>query len=152
MDFANGQSDELLDAERRLKYRGSARISLENLIFCSSNGSKLDGKVVNHLKARFESDECFRLDKRNHIPAKIDQKVLDRALQLSNISTDALQSNGLNGYPRLTLPDGCRLVCLDGRHRLQAASEFFKFSKNRWWTVDLYLSGSNYELSLVIGC
>ncbi|KAF4535056.1 uncharacterized protein LTHEOB_12861 [Lasiodiplodia theobromae] len=146
MDFATGQSDENLDAERRQKYRGSARINLENLTFCSSNGSKLDGEVVNDLKARFESDECFRLDKRNHIPAKIDQKVLDRALQLSGVSADALQGNGLNGYPRLTFPHGCRLRCLDGRHRLQAASEFFRFSKDRWWTVDLYLSDINFEL------
>ncbi|KAL1620000.1 hypothetical protein SLS56_009844 [Neofusicoccum ribis] len=147
MDFANCQSDELLDAERRLKYRGSARISLENLTFSYSNDSKLDRKLVNDLKGRFESNECFRLDIRNHIPAKIDHTVLDRVLQLSGVSADALQSSGLNGYPRLKLPDDCRLVCLDGRHRLQAASEFFRFSDNRWWTVDLYLSDISFELS-----
>ncbi|EKG09281.1 hypothetical protein MPH_13700, partial [Macrophomina phaseolina MS6] len=140
MDFANDQWDERIDAERRLKYKGSARISLENLSFSCHDADKLDSKFVHDLKERFESDQCFRLEVRNHIPATIDQTVLNGALQLSSISADALQNSGLNGYPRLTLPDGCRLVCLDGRHRLQAASEFFKFSDDRWWTVDLYLA------------
>jgi hypothetical protein len=58
----------------------------------------------------------------------------------SGISADALLSNLSDDYPELKFPVGFQLECLHGRHRLQARRETLP-SRDKWWTVDLYLEG-----------
>jgi hypothetical protein len=45
-----------------------------------------------------------------------------------------------SAYPRLTFPKGFQLEYIHGRHRIEAGREILS-GNDRWWTVDLYLSG-----------
>lgn len=87
-----------LEAEKKVKYKGTARIRLEWLHFLS-NG-ELDVKNIARLKANFRKD-CRRLDVKNHIPALIDQRQLDAAFQASAIPAGTLLSYQLDGFPEL---------------------------------------------------
>ena len=129
------QAEELLEAEKQVKYRGTARVRLERLLFKESR--ELDRKNVERLKANFRKD-CRRLDTRNHIPALIDQQLLDAAIRASEISAEMLMSNPR--FPELNFPAGYYLECLHGRHRIQAGKETLP-GRDQWWTVDLYLTG-----------
>jgi hypothetical protein len=76
--------------------------------------------------------------------AIIDQEYLDAAMHQSGIAADDMLTNDEADkppeYPELLFPQGFQLECLHGRHRIQAAREFLS-PKDKWWTVDLYLSG-----------
>ncbi|KAL5345257.1 hypothetical protein ACLOAV_009627 [Pseudogymnoascus australis] len=53
--------------------------------------------------------------------------------------------NESSQYPELVFPRGFQLECLHGRHRIQAGREFLS-PRDKWWTVDLYLSDLNTDL------
>ncbi|KAH9204899.1 hypothetical protein DL95DRAFT_106948 [Leptodontidium sp. 2 PMI_412] len=77
-----------LEAERNVKYRGTARVRLEALHFQWNEPRELSRKNVERLKEIFGGDkrscENIRLlDPRNHIPAVIEQSVLDDAILAS---------------------------------------------------------------------
>jgi len=134
------QKEELrLEAEKRVKYKGTARIKLEWLHFRWNEPRELDSKNVERLKSNFRRD-CRRLDIHNHIPALINQQDLNAATQASEVSAQSLLSNPQGGYPELNFPTGYQLECLHGRHRIQAAKEVLPCG-DKWWTVDLYLAG-----------
>ena len=82
-----------LEAERFIKYRGTARVRLEVLHFQWNEPRELSGKNVERLKEVFHTDNIRRLEPRNHIPAIINQSVLDDAIQASEISAERLLSN-----------------------------------------------------------
>lgn len=128
-----------LEAEKQVKYKGTARIRLECLHFPWNEPRELDRKNVERLKSNFLKD-CRRLDVRNHIPAIINQQLLDSATNESSISAEDLLSNSSGSYPELVFPAGFQLQCLHGRHRIQAGKEILRQGE-RWWTVDLYLEG-----------
>jgi Protein of unknown function (DUF3723) len=135
-----------LEGEKRVKYKGTARIGLEWLHFQRNEPSEPDDKNIERLKSIFKND-CRRLELRNHIPAIIDQQDLDVALLDSRILSAELLSTPQDGYPELVFPAGYRLECLHGRQRIQAAKRALLLG-DKWWTVDLYLAGmgdfSNY--------
>lgn len=139
----SGVQDQIakLEAERRIKLRGAARIRLESLHFQSNEPGQADRKNVERLKSCFQSEGCDRQNPRYHVPAIIDQQQLDFIIQSSGTSHEALLSNPQTGRPELNLPADFQLQCLHGRHRVQAGREFFLSPKDRWWTVDLYLAG-----------
>lgn len=140
MRQTRSQEEEVrLEAEKRVKYQGTARIRLEWLHFRWNEPRELDVKNVERLKSNFRKD-CRRLDIHNHIPALINQQHLDAAIQASRISAGTLLSNPLDGYPELVFPAGYQLECLHGRHRIQAGKEVLSCG-DKWWTVDLYLAG-----------
>ena len=124
------EEESRIEAEKRIKYKGTARIRLKWLHFQWNRPRELDGKNVERLKADFRKD-CRRLDEHNHIPAVIDQQSLNAAEELSGVLARQL------GYPELVFPAGYQVECLHGRHRIQAAKELGL----EWWTVDLYLAG-----------
>jgi hypothetical protein len=129
-----------LEAERCVKYRGTARVRLEVLHFQWNESRELSRKNVERLKEVFQTDKIRRLEPRNHIPAVVDQSDLDDAIQASEISAESLLSNPNNNPPVLIFPAHHRLTCLHGRHRIQAARETLP-PTDAWWTVDLYLAG-----------
>jgi hypothetical protein len=131
-----------LEAERRVKYKGTARIKLELLYFRQDESRELDRKHVEYLKQCFQKEGCRPLEVPHHIPAVIDQEQLDAAILASGISARDLLSNPPDGYPELVFPNKFQLECLHGRHRIQAAREFLS-PRNKWWAVDLYLAGTN---------
>ena len=129
-----------LEAERRIKYKGTCRIKLEMLYFRWNEPRELDTKNVEKLKACFRKSGCRRLLVQNHIPAIIDEQCLNTAIQSSGITAAMLTNNYEKEYPELILPATYQLLCLHGRHRIQAAKEYLS-PRDKWWTVDLYLAG-----------
>lgn len=134
-----------LEAERNVKYRGTARVRLDTLHFQWNEPRELSRKNVERLKEIFGGDKgCCenvrRLDPRNHIPAVIEQSDLDTAILTSKVSLEGLLSNPDNP-PVLKFAAGYRLACLHGQHRIQAARETLP-PTDAWWTVDLYLAGT----------
>ena len=129
------EDESRLEAEKRVKYKGTARIKLKCLHF-QTDEEKPDGKNVERLKSIFRRD-CCRLDAHNFIAAVIEQQALDVAVELSGISAQQLCRDPPGGYPELVFPAGYRVDCLHGRHRIQAAKEL----DLEWWMVDLYLAG-----------
>ena len=125
-----------IEAEKHIKYKGTARIRLKWLHFQWNQPRELDSKNVERLKADFRKD-CRRLEESNHIPAVIDQPSLDAAEERSGVSARQLGKYPQGGYPELVFPAGYQVECLHGRHRIQAAKELGL----DWWTVDLYLAG-----------
>lgn len=129
-----------LEGERRLKYKGTARINLDVLHFKWNQPRELNSRHVENLKERFRKEGCRRLPVRKHVPAIIDQQCLDAVMRDSGVPGDQLLTNPPNEYPELVFPRGFQLECLHGRHRIQAGREFLS-PRDKWWTVDLYLSG-----------
>ena len=139
-----------LQAERYIKYRGTARVRLEYLHFEWGEPRELKRKNVERLKEIFRIDNVRRLEPGNHIPALIDQADLDVAIQASELSAETLLSNPDNDPPVLKFSPCYRLTCLHGRHRIQAARETLS-PRDAWWSVDLYLTGIRIFQDLWIG-
>jgi hypothetical protein len=128
-----------LAGDRGTYFRGTARVRLQRLHFGDQCSRELDRKIVESLKDTFEIEGCLRLEPSHHIPALIDRQTLELAIKSSpGVSAAALLDNPKKLPPELKL--NCSLECLHGRHRLQAAREIL-LPKDKWWTVDLYLTG-----------
>lgn len=128
------------EEERRLKYRGAACISLDALQFYEDDLKTLDAKNVERLVEVFSREGCQRQPIRNHVLVLITESCLDLALETSGISASSLITRRPGHYPHLRLPSDTRLVCLNGKHRIQAGREFLP-ARDKWWIVDLYLEG-----------
>jgi hypothetical protein len=112
-----------LEAERFVKYRGTARVRLDVLDFQWSEPRELSRKNVERLKEIFRGDKRLygnirRLDPRNHIPAVVEQSDLDDAILASEVPAERLLSNPDNDPLVLKFAAGYRLTCLYGRHRI----------------------------------
>ena len=153
--------DSRLDTERRLICKGSALVRFEYLKwneYIKRNEAKRrpDQDHVDRVKRVFRKAGCRPLESMHHIPAVVSQQQLDAALaearRRGRWKVDALPSsyaaiNTPNGYPELEFPGG--IECLHGLHRIQAGKEWLQPAE-KWWIVDLYLSGMSYELSMVL--
>jgi hypothetical protein len=128
------------EEERRLRYRGAACIFIDALQFSEDDMKQLDAKNVERLVDVFRREGCQRQPLRNHVLVLITQSCLDTALELSGASASSLLTPRSDDYPQLRLPPGIRLVCLHGKHRIQAGREFLR-PRDKWWIVDLYLAG-----------
>lgn len=134
------EQDVRLEAERFVKYRGTARVPLHLLCFERGELRDLNRRNVERLKTVFHSETVRRLDPRNRVPAVISQSGLDEAVAASGISAERLLNDADNDPPALHFPAGVQLTCLHGRHRVQAARETLP-PTDAWWAVDLYLAG-----------
>ena len=81
-----------LEAERRAKFKGTARIRLEYLDFPKYRRNE----NAERLKLCIEHGGCYRLGSQYHVIAVIDQSLLDNAIQAANTSYAALLSNAQN--------------------------------------------------------
>jgi hypothetical protein len=153
--------DSRLDTERRLYCKGSALIRFEYLKwneYTKRNNAKRrpDQEHVERVKQIFQKAGGRQLEVRRHITVLVSQQRLDVALEdarrKGRWKTDTLPSNYAtintqNGYPELDFPDG--VECLDGLHRIEAGKEWLSPTE-KWWIVDLYLSGISYELKTIL--
>lgn len=149
MRQARAREEEVrLEGEKRLKFKGSARIRLEQLHFPWIDAKKLNEKNVDRLKGIFQQHGCRKVEVRHRVPALIDEGRLDAAIAAAGISPRTLVSPPTaDVYPELVFPNGHRLDCLHGRHRIQAGKEFLP-TRDKWWTVDLYLAGITESSSI----
>ena len=149
MRQARAREEEIqLEVEKRLKFQGTARIGLHHLNFPRDDAKELHRKNVDRLKAIYQQHGCRRLEVQHHVPATVDDGSLNAAIAAAGISLTTLgRSPTANGYPELVFPNGHRLECLHGRHRIQAGKEFLP-ARDQWWTVDLYLTGTTEWSSL----
>lgn len=129
-----------LAEEKRIKYKGTAHIKLNVLNFQWNKSRELNQKNLERLKNCFQIKECRQLKLKNHISAIIDQLQLDDVMQASNISTSAMVTNWIDDYPELNFPAGYQLRYLHEHHQVQTGRKFLS-SRDKWWTVDLYLAG-----------
>jgi hypothetical protein len=136
-----------LAKERSLKYQGTAKINLNQIVLHPSASREFDPKTVERLREIFVRTGCERLDIRNHVSAVVSRQHLETALQTRHASARALLSNPPDQYLDLQFPTGA-VQCLHGRHRLKAGEEVLPPS-DQWWTVDLYLNGV-FILSLLL--
>ncbi|KAH8587301.1 hypothetical protein B0O99DRAFT_526972 [Bisporella sp. PMI_857] len=143
-----------LESERRLICKGSALVRFEYLRwteYTKRNAARRqpDRDRVAHIKRIFQRAGCRPLDPHHHIPALVDQQHLDAALshaQRKTLPNNYTSTDTDDGYPELEFPQG--IECLRGLHRIQACQELPSVEK--WWIVDLYLSGISYELKTML--
>ena len=125
-----------------LKYRGVARVHLDVLHFSQPRGSdpiKPNPRHMEYLKGQFQKKGCDPLPVLRHVPVLIDQPSLDAAMRDSCVSAERLLKHS-SAYAHLAFPKGFQLECIHGRHRIQAGREILS-PKDKWWAVDIYLSG-----------
>ncbi|CAG8947720.1 unnamed protein product [Penicillium salamii] len=138
-----------LASERRLKYIGTAKVSISQIQFDPPLPRDLDTKALDRLRKVFRQNSCQRLDVENHVPAIVSLHDLADALRKANLSQQSLLTTDARQIPRITFAKG-QLLGLHGRHRVQAAAEVLP-PADRWWTVDLYSDdiGAKLRTSLV---
>ncbi|KAL8792178.1 MAG: hypothetical protein Q9195_005200 [Heterodermia aff. obscurata] len=90
-----------LEREKRINYKGSARIRLEHYDFSEDGPGVLDKSVVKNLVSIFEREGCFHQDMRHHVPAVIEREQLDLALQSSGVPSDVLLGNAQTESPEI---------------------------------------------------
>lgn len=138
MDQSQAQIEDIrLEGERRLKYKGTARISLDVLCFCWEQLCKKYNKRIKILERYFEREGCHRLRLLNHVAAIINPSDLDAAMRRSGVT---VLTNTEPAFSKVVFPDGFQLQCVKGMHRILAGQGFLSVS-DKWWVVDLYLSG-----------
>ncbi|KAH2727859.1 hypothetical protein KXV31_004273, partial [Aspergillus fumigatus] len=137
-----------LTRERNLKYKGTAKVYINQIVAHPSISRGLDPKNVERLCKVFSRDRCRRLDVRNHVTAVVSRQHLEMALASAGVSTVALMTNPPDQYPLLDFPVG-QVQCLHGQHRLKAAEELLPPS-DQWWTVDLYLDDISSDLQAAL--
>lgn len=135
-----------LATERRLKYLGTARVSINQIQFDPPLPRDLDPKNLDRLKEIFRKNRCRRLDVDNHIPAIVSQQDLADALRRANVSQLSLQTSNPHQFPKLGFTAG-QLQALHGRHRVQAGAKVLP-PADHWWTVNLYLDGMSSRIHL----
>ena len=150
-----------LDTERRLTCKGSALVRFEYLnwnVYIRRNKSKKrpDPERIERVKRIFRREGCLPRRVEHHIPAVIDQGRLDAALEDSRrkgrwkgitLPSNHATINSQDEYPELEFPGG--IECLRGRHRIEAGKVWLPPTE-KWWIVDLYLSGISYELETLL--
>jgi hypothetical protein len=128
-----------LATERRVKYQGTAKVSLDQIQFDPPLPRDLDNKNLERLRQIFRKSRCRRLDVDNHVPAVVSRQDLTGSLQRAGVPASALMTKHPEQFPVLQFSPG-QLHGLHGRHRVQAGFELLP-PVDRWWTVDLYLDG-----------
>lgn len=135
-----------IENERRAKFIGTASISFSSLK-PPQTAHPIRRPVTKPLQRLFREEHgCRQEDNRHHAKAIISQGDLEAALVRSGISLTTLKKDTLP-YPRLKIPSGLQLECLQGSDRIMAAEEVFD-GTHKHWIVDLYRDGkySNHAL------
>jgi hypothetical protein len=125
-------------AERRRKYQGTVKISIDQ-ITPHPSCRKLDRENVERLCSIFRKESCRRTDIGNELTAMVSKLDLDRALEAAGLDINNLSRRDAPVYSELHFGIG-QIQCLHGQHRLRAASKVLP-PHDRWWLVDLYLDG-----------
>jgi len=128
-----------LCTERNRAYKGRAKVQIRWLSFDDwVRGTRpLDPKNVARLVKIFNLEGCFRREPEHYVPALISPKALDVALTQANCNAGELFA--VTEEP-VSLELSNSLICLHGRHRLEAAKQYLD-TEDKWWVVDLYSDG-----------
>lgn len=121
-------------------FRGYAKVELKYLEFQFSLFGKrvFDPSNVKVLQEKFENDECACEEPQNFITAVVNNDLLEQITTESDTSPGKLKDETM--LPWLTFPEGTRLLCLYGRHRVEAAKHAL-LPGDRWWSVAFYSEG-----------
>ena len=136
------QDEARILSERARAHRGIAKVRLTSICYetDSIHGTRaIDASNVARLQKIFELQGCLRLEPENNVPVLVLQDDLDAALKASS-----LQPEQLRGYEPIALAfEAKSLLCLHGKHRLEAAKKYFEYIEfeDTWWVVDLYTHG-----------
>lgn len=127
IDLSTHQSDLLIEKNR--VFCGSAKVRISQLAHedLLTNPRQLDPKNVSRLRNVYILEGCHRLEPEHHVPALIDEAMLERALRDNNISQASLKSLA---EPKLLALES-DITYLQGRHRLEAAKEFLE-ADDKW--------------------
>jgi len=130
-----------LCTERNRAYKGRAKVQIRWLSF-------EDDLVLGTrpLMKIFELEGCFRREPEHYVPALIRPEALNAALTQAN--HDAGKLFAVTEEP-VSLELSSPLICLHGRHRLEAAKQQLE-AADKWWVVDLYLDGLFYMTSAML--
>ncbi|KAI1202223.1 hypothetical protein F5X97DRAFT_255551 [Nemania serpens] len=120
-----------INAEISSKFQGTAKISLDCLLFQPEGES--NEEKTNRLVEIFRREGCDRLNERHAIPGNITADLFSESLRQSNLTTIDLRSPE---PPILSLPTGAYVRCFYGKHRVEALRRLKHLSP--WWTVKLY--------------
>lgn len=131
--------------EKHKWFRGTARVELQNLHLEGSQRC-IDWKNVARLVRVFADVGCDRLTPEHHVPVLVSEQNLETALLDAGVPLAHMLEPFHPDPPRLRFPDEVRLICLHGQHRLLAADRFLPV-KDKWWTIDIYTSGTVRSLS-----
>ena len=134
-ELKHGES--FLEEERTRCFRGTIKIDMEHLHFDGPGFRDIDEPNVHRLTDIFEQQGCKRLEPDHHIPATVDDNLLETWLEDGQYSRDDILSRDASRWPFLRFCPNTTLQCLHGRHRL-AAAERYLVGQDRWWVVDLY--------------
>ncbi|KAA8644955.1 uncharacterized protein ATNIH1004_009166 [Aspergillus tanneri] len=118
-------------------FRGYAKVELRHLEFQFSLFGKrvFDPSNFKILQEKFENYECAREEPQNFIAAVVSDDLLEQVITQSNTSPGILKDE--TKLPWLTFPDDIRLLCLYGKHRVEAARHAL-LPGDRWWSLALY--------------
>ncbi|TKA80621.1 hypothetical protein B0A49_04907 [Cryomyces minteri] len=148
---AEPDRDEFHFTQKQAHYRGRAKVKLLHLAFEGEHvpGSRwVDEKNVQRLVQVFETEGCYRLEPEHFVPALVRQADLDHALAASGLTQAELLDCGTIP-PTLSLPSQCSLLCLHGRHRVEAAHRHLG-AFEKWWVVDLYIDDLPHDTITVL--
>ncbi|KAA8622017.1 DUF3723 domain-containing protein [Pyrenophora tritici-repentis] len=136
------KAEEDIERQKSSHFRGRARVPLEFLHFSEHSPRDLDRGNVERLMGVYRDEGVKRLQCEHHIPTIIGKDDLLSAVHLSGLSLVHLLNSSQDDPPRLTFPEGFRLRCLHGKHRIEAAKlSACLQGQDRWWTVTLYSEG-----------
>ncbi|KAI9036318.1 uncharacterized protein KD926_002082 [Aspergillus affinis] len=133
-------TDILYDDHRHLRilndaYLGHARVPLESLYYQNSGGRVFSELNKERLLEIYSNAGCERMTAPHFIMALISPVELDKYLKANSMSRSSLS---LGEMPFLRLPSSPTLHALSGRHRWEAAKEFYTTPQDRWWAVVLF--------------
>ncbi|KIW35847.1 uncharacterized protein PV06_11823 [Exophiala oligosperma] len=137
--------DAKFETERRRQHRGTARISLDILKFQFEDHEQLDKDNIDRLKGIYRREGCRPHFINNRILVEIDETCFEAALALSGVAATELLTPRRDDYPELRFPIGAEVICLHGKHRIQAGREFLS-PRDKWWVADIYLGGLSTDV------
>ena len=125
--------------EKQRAYLGAIKYPLQYLEVedDSVNPRQTDPKNIKRLLSIFKLEGCCRLEPRNRVPVLISVAQYERLIERLPERGSTLKNCTIEP-PESTLAE--KLVCLHGKHRLEAARRYLG-SGQRWWIIDLYRDG-----------
>lgn len=126
------ESDEkALEAYRRGRFHGSARVSLDNLTFEEGFSHLMDdGRNIHRLKWILKLQGCLRISPQYHVPVLIDAADWGRVVTMCESRNEFL--------PELAMTQSMKLRAQRHESIIAAARETLS-GERRWWVVDVYV-------------
>ncbi|KAH8430169.1 uncharacterized protein LDX57_007839 [Aspergillus melleus] len=123
--------EKALEAYRKERFRGSARVRLDCLGF-EKGFSRLmdDGRNTVRLERILELQGCLRINRDYHVPVLVDAADWGRTIKMHDSEDELL--------PELAVPLNM-LLRAQGYESIVAAARKMLSGPSRWWVVDVYV-------------